>query len=385
MINEIYIKIEGLNLSRILDRLISGGVLISNLKIKNTNLTFSISENYLQKLNEICKKEKKQYLILKKTRIKRFFAKIPYFIGTFVSFFILFAFFIVLNGFILDIDIKHKTDATFDVSKVEEILLNNNIKQGMRKNKFSAKDIEKIILLNSNNVAGCEIVFEGKKLNITLFDEVEKNENSAKELLSKYNAVITSVECFSGDLLVNKGDLVLKNQVLIKSDKCASGKIVGKVFFNSSRIFNENQKVLTETGNIFIDKKLRFYDLFDLSKENDCNFVNFKVEKHTNAIFKNLFIPIYQDVFLYKELALEEKFIPFSDVEQSIKEELKIETMKQVPKGAKINNTTYSVTREGTMLRIDCFVETEINLFWEQKCSFFVLFKYCLLFFKIIL
>ena len=363
MINEIYIKIEGLNLSRILDRLISGGVLISNLKIKNTNLTFSISENYLQKLNEICKKEKKQYLILKKTRIKRFFAKIPYFIGTFVSFFILFAFFIVLNGFVLDIDIKHKTDATFDVSKVEEILLNNNIKQGMRKNKFSAKDIEKIILLNSNNVAGCEIVFEGKKLNITLFDEVEKNENLAKELLSKYNAVITSVECFSGDLLVNKGDLVLKNQVLIKSDKCASGKIVGKVFFNSSRIFNENQKVLTETGNIFIDKKLRFYDLFDLSKENDCNFVNFKVEKHTNAIFKNLFIPIYQDVFLYKELALEEKFIPFSDVEQSIKEELKIETMKQVPKGAKINNTTYSVTREGTMLRIDCFVETEINLF----------------------
>ena len=91
--NKIYIKIEGLNLFRIAQKLINGGVMIFDLKIKNTYMIFCVNQQHLDKLKQICKLEHKHYYIIKNTALKRFFAKIPYYFGTFFAILLLFCVF----------------------------------------------------------------------------------------------------------------------------------------------------------------------------------------------------------------------------------------------------------------------------------------------------
>ena len=62
--NEIFIKIEGLNLFRIAQKLIENGIMISNLKIKKTYMLFSINAQYFDKLKQICKREHKKIFIV---------------------------------------------------------------------------------------------------------------------------------------------------------------------------------------------------------------------------------------------------------------------------------------------------------------------------------
>ena len=104
--NKIFIKIEGLNLFRIAQKLIDSGIMISDLKIKNTYMLFSINEQYLEKLEQVCKVERKCFYILKNTKIKRFFAKIPYYLGTFLAFSLLFAVFYGIHNTVFNVNLS---------------------------------------------------------------------------------------------------------------------------------------------------------------------------------------------------------------------------------------------------------------------------------------
>ena len=61
MSSVVKIKISGLNLIRIIDKLILKNVVVSNLVIKKTSMTFLIDENKLSELDKICKIEHKFY------------------------------------------------------------------------------------------------------------------------------------------------------------------------------------------------------------------------------------------------------------------------------------------------------------------------------------
>ena len=162
---------------------------------------------------------------------------------------------------------------------------------------------------------------------------------------------------------MNKGDIVKEGDILIKSDIEAKGQITGKVYFSSTRIFNEKQQKEVETGNIFKTDNISFFGLLNIKNQEKCEFKSFKLEKQTYNIFQNLFVPIQKTKFIYKEVKYEETYISFESVEDDIKEELKTETLQKLPENADIKNITYSVVKEGDLVRIDCFIETEISLF----------------------
>ena len=52
---DVCVKISGLNLSRLIDRLVAQGVLIKNLESKSKYIKFEISSDNLTALNKICK------------------------------------------------------------------------------------------------------------------------------------------------------------------------------------------------------------------------------------------------------------------------------------------------------------------------------------------
>ena len=124
MINEIFVKVEGLNLSRIAQKMIENGLFVSNLKIKKTYMLFSIKEKDKSKLGEILKREHKSYYIVKNTKLKRFFAKLPYFIGSFLPFLMLFAFFYKVYGTILNVYFT-PSFISFNLADVSVVLFKN--------------------------------------------------------------------------------------------------------------------------------------------------------------------------------------------------------------------------------------------------------------------
>ncbi len=360
--NEIYVKIEGLNLARIAEKLISKGVMISNLKIKKTYILFSINQRYRAKLDKICKQEHKKYYIVKNTAIKRFFAKIPYLIGTFIPFCILFAVFYVFSNTIFEINLMVETSENFDLSNVKQILLNNNLMVGQSKKDFSPKEIEKIILENTKDVAGCEVFYDGQKLNITIFPMTEKIEISKDDLLSKYNAVVTKIEAFVGEENVKVGDVVKVGEILIKNNNGVQGEVKGKVYFSSTFIYNEEQEVFVETGNVISQKVYNIASFFDINSTSPVAFKNYKTEIIEQRVVKNLFLPIIEKKYIYKEVEIKEKLVLFEEVEEKIKNDLKEEVLKKLPVGATYENITYSIVKENNYVRVDCFVETEIDL-----------------------
>ncbi len=362
MINEIYVKVEGLNLSRIAQKMIENGLFVSNLKIKKTYMLFSINEKNKQKLDEILKREHKSYYIVKNTKIKRFFAKLPYFIGSFLPFLMLFAFFYKVYGTILSVKVVAEEGKEINISKVNELLRNNNISKGANKYELSTQDIEKLILKNSTDIAGCTAVYEGRNLIVTIFPAEEKQENLPTELLSKYNGVITNIEAFLGDSKLKVGDLVKEGDILISGSGGASGKVEGKVYFSATRIYNEKQDKAVETGNVFETEVIKLANLVALGSPKTCDYLNYKLEKVTENIIKNLFIPVVKESYIYKELTIVEEIVPFSEAEENIKVELKSEVLNKLPSGTEPINITYSVVQEGSLVRVDCFAEVIVSL-----------------------
>lgn len=362
MLNEIYVKIEGLNLYRIVQKLIDKGVLLSNLKIKKTYILFLIDIKYKEKLDKICQQERKKYYVVKNTKIKRFFAKLPYCLGGFIPFLILFAFFYGINNTIFCVNLNFESEKNFDLSQVQKVLLDNNITSGAKKSKFSAKEIEKIILTNTENISGCEVFYEGQNLNIIVFPAIKKNENAQKNLLSKYNAIITSIDVFAGDSKVVVGQLVQAGDVLIEYNEGAQGDIKGKVYFSASRIYCEKQEKFVKTGKVFETSAFNFANLITYSAGDICAFENYQLEKQTEVLIKNLFVPVVKEKYIYHEVKLEEEIVPYSQVEDEIKNSLKKEVFAKIPEDLWPKDVTYSVVKEGDYVRVDCFAEIIISL-----------------------
>lgn len=363
MTSEIFIKIEGLNLSRIVQKMVEKGLFVSNLRVKKTYVLFAISKKDLPKLEKILKQERKSFYIVKDTAIKRFFAKIPYFIGTFISFCMLFAFFYKVYGVIEEIKINTNSDK-INQAEITQILNDKNISKGSSKSKISTSEIEKIILENCSNISGCSAVYEGRNLVINLFSAKEEDLKLPTKLLSKYNAVVTEIEAYLGETKIKKGDLVKQGDLLLFGDKGTQGKVIGKVYFSDTLIYNEKQDVLVETGNVFETDSIKLSKFFELKKAKNCDYKNFKLEKYETNIIKNLFVPVIKERLVYRELKIEEKIVPFEDEEERIKNELKQKVISQLPDGADAENVTYSVVRDGTYVRVDCFVEVIISLIW---------------------
>ena len=362
MINPVCVKISGLNLLRIINRLVEKNVYINNLKIKPKIISFVIDESNLDILNKICKIEHKFYKIIYKNGLKQFIFRLPYMFGAILAFAIFFAYFFAINMFIKNINVTYSSNFEYDLFQVNNLLRQNGIVCGMRKNAFSVSDIQKLILLEVDSVEGCEVRLNGNNLNICIYPATMKYEVSKDNLISKYDGIVTFAEAYSGELKIKVGDTIKKGDLLIKNNNGASGKILAKVYFTSTKIYNENRQEIIYTGKEYVIKDFVINQKFKINGKNYCNFDKFLVEKCDFWVSKNLFLAIFCQKTTYKEIEIIEKQISFEDVKENIKQELFEETKSKFNSDSEITNVTYSIVSEGSYTRVDCFVETIIDL-----------------------
>lgn len=360
--NLLRIKIEGLNKTKVLNALMLKGVCVSNLREKKNVTTFEISEKDEVVLNSICKKYHKKYEIISKYKLINILKKSKYYLGFILAFVIVFSFLYSFNLFYYQINLKVSSNINFDLTGVEKILSEKNIYAGMRKNNLDAKELQKLILMSQDNVSGCEIKSSGGKLDIIIYPAVLKENITKENIYSQFDAIVTKVDVFSGDGKVKAGDLVRKGDLLIENNNGASGEILGKIYYSDYILYNENQMVKEFTGRVIEKKDILVFNKILAKSNKNIVFSNYLEEICVFSVSKNLFLPISIQKTCYREYELKDVFLPFENVENKLKKEIYDEVFKSVMFKDKITGVNYSVVREDNLVRLDCFIECEINL-----------------------
>ena len=73
-------------------------------------------------------------------------------------------------------------------------------------------------------------------------------------------------------------------------------------------------------------------------------------------------IPIKIEEIIYEQYEIQEEILKFENVENELKKNLYNEVIKKIPSSAEIKNISYSVVRDGGLVRLDCFVEAIVDL-----------------------
>ena len=362
MSGKLKIKIEGLTSSKIINALIDENILLENIHYRVKFVIFEILAQDEKVLKLICKKFHKKYLILSKNNFVNFLRKCRYYFGFTIAIMLVSIFAFWLNLYIYQVKVSVDGVAQCDLERIKAILKDNKIVSGMRKKDLEINEIEKLILSSQNDVAGCSVNQIGGILNIVIYPGLLKEEISKENIYSKYDAIITDIQIYSGKTKLKVGDLVKTGDLLIENDNGAKGKIKGKVYFSDYIIYNENQVVKVKTGRINFATMISFFNKIPHKTTKNISFINYLEENCAFCISKNTFLPISLVKIKYEEFEYQDVIIPFADVENNLKENLYKEVIKQVSDISLIRNVSYSVVTENNMTRLDCFVECEMDL-----------------------
>ena len=359
---DICVKITGLNLSRLVDRLVAEGVMIKNLVTKSNYIRFEIANNKISQLNKICKSEGKFYEIIYKSGIKNAIHRLPYMLGSLLALIIVVAYLLSFNFFVFKVNLSYVSSGEYDTGKVESYLKENGYISGMLRRNIDAGTIENSIVRDFDDVSGCTAKLVGGNLYVKLYIATIKDSTPVKQIKSKYDAIVTRAEAYSGELKVKEGDLVKRGDVLISSEVDAKGKVMGKVYFTSSIIFNDHQQYLERTGKTYTYDNLIFCKKLRLYGANKSKFLNYQETVCTFYLNANLFIPIEIERITLYEVMVKEKIVSFETVEDEIMKRAYDEALLKVPENETVSNVSYSVVTEGNYTRVDCFLEVEMSL-----------------------
>ena len=361
MSEKLKVKIVGLNLTRFVDSLVFKNVALFDVQIRRNVLKFFIDKSDIEILNKVCHKERKRYEIISRYGIVELAKKVKYCLGFLLAFVICFSYLFSFNELVFDVDVQSSV-LNFDTSGVVKFLEDAGVKSGMLKKDLSRNELKKMIISNFENVSDCNVFIDGGKVLIEVFPGVKNNSEKVTKVLSNFDAVVTKIEVFSGESKVSVGDVVKVGDVLIGSDLEAKGNVFGKVYFNSTILYNEKQEMIVKTGKYVLSKKYFFRKLFTINHTKQHTFLKYLTKKCVFYPFGNYFIPLACEEILFEEIEIQEEIVPFENVEEEIKNKAYNEALKQIEDVSKITNVSYSIVQEDSFSRVDCFVECELKI-----------------------
>ena len=361
MIDKVKIKIEGLNLVRLINDFVASNIYIENLVAKQKYISFYVSNKDVKIIDVICKKYHKKYKIIQNSVKKQIIGVLRKSLGFLLAIIISFAFLFSHTRYIFCVNISCESKLPYDLSNVKNVLNDAGIVSGMMRKSVNINEIQNLVISSVDDVSGCSVKRNGGNLEIVVYPSIKKAEVLAEDIVSKYSGIITSVDVFSGVSKVNVGDIVKPGDVLIENQNGASGKICAKVFFSDYILFNENQVVEEFSGNEFESYEVVLFKKFVVKPAKKSVFSNFKTENCVFWLSKNLFVPISFEKKIYKETCLKEAFVSFESQEEKIKQEL-MESVLMKAGDNKVVDFTFSIVREENFVRVDCNGESEIDL-----------------------
>lgn len=385
--SNIKIRISGKNINNFIKRIIKNKINIIKLipiNYKEVDLIINYNDlKYIEKYKTIYNIEIIRYygkLHIIKFLKKNIYLLLSLIIGGFTIY--------ILSNTIFTIEVIHSN------SKIIKLVTRELEEYGIKKYSFvkdykTLEEIEKKILEgNKDNLEWMEIIREGTKYIVRVEERILNNnikDNKNYDIVSSKNAVIKVIEASSGekikniDTYVKKGDTIISGYITGTNNEkilsSAKGTVLGEVWYTIDIDYPYYYNEVIYTGNKkkvlvfnFINKRI---SLFDFNK-----YKTF--DKNTKVVFKNNIIPIslnyeYQyetniinDIYTYdtaKEWAIETAREKLLLRYESIKEIKDIKIISEKDNNNYISLSLFAVVYE------DITEYKEINIIAENTTS----------------
>lgn len=280
----IRVKVSGKNSNYFINKLISKNILYSNLCIFSKYIEFDLDRENYYKLIDI--KTSYDISIVSYLGIYKYLFFFIRYVYIFLFIILGICINIFLSRMIFSVEVVHSN------SKIRELIYNDLEKFGIKKYSFKVsysdkeKIVDKILSLEKNDIewieieeVGCKYIVKVEQRKINSLDD----ECNYRHIISKKDAMITSISSSSGEVVKKKYDYVKKGDILISgfiynkdkimAKRCSVGKVLGEVWYKVNLEVPKEYIEEKFTGN----KSSRLEFIFLNSKFNKYN--NYKVKR----------------------------------------------------------------------------------------------------------
>ena len=281
----IRVKVSGKNSNYFINKLISKNILYSNLCIFSKYIEFDLDRENYHKLLDI--KTSYDISIVSYLGIYKYLFFIIRYVYIFLFIILGVCINIFLSRIIFSVEVVHSN------SKIRELIYNDLERYGIKKYSFKVsysdkeKIVDKILSLEKNDIewleieeVGCKYIVKVEQRKINSLDD----ECNFRHIISKKDAMITSIFSSSGEVVKKKYDYVKKGEVLISgfiynkdkimAKRCSVGKVLGEVWY----------KVNLEVPKVYIEEKFTGRK----SKRLEFIFLNSNFNKYNNYKVKRI-------------------------------------------------------------------------------------------------
>lgn len=368
-IGKVKIELEGLNVEKFLNIIIQSNIKIYKVDRPKHNCFFVVIDVENQK-NFLLEAKKYGY----SANIVEFFGayKVINFVKNrfvfIVSSILMLSIYLFSNIFLWRINISGND--YIQTSDILEVLRDNGIFVGNAKSSFSISQVEKALRENFDDIGLVSAEMYGNALNININEKLTKNYSNYLPILSEYNGVVREFELVSGTSCIKVGDIVETGQTLVepyivdsagnRKNIIAKANLVIEVDFNFTIEYNGYREVLADTGNVAICYNYSLWGL-NFRDNNVCKFKNYRLDKKTDFIFDNLFIPLKKTKYVFYEQEKISERVPFEDCKDELITRAYL-GLEEVSKGHKLFNKIDSVVSANNIFYITASAKSIVKI-----------------------
>ncbi len=227
------LKISGLQVERVLNRLTSQGVLLWKVVKCEGYFIACLSVEHFKDMRKILKgRSRCRVRVLQKIGLPFFVAGMGKRVGVLLGFIIFFSLLYTGSSFIWTVEMQGV--GKLELKPVHEYLEQEGISKGAIVNNLDANEIEKKLMAEFPSLVWVHVEIIGTLLRITVWDRDDPVQHTGIHLLARRSGVIEEVIVMRGEPLVKAGDTVRKGEILIKGkeDKRAQGIVKARTWYH---------------------------------------------------------------------------------------------------------------------------------------------------------
>lgn len=370
----VIIRIKGLTLERLLNLALSKDIYLRNVnRLDSSTLEGTVSLEGYRALEEIVQKLGCEMEVVKRRGLPFFLDRIRY-RRTFIFGLMLF---IVLSIFLSSIIWKIEIIGAEQTPKEEiiKLLEENNIKKGLFKHRIDKEEVEGIILAELDYLSFIDVRINGVKLIVEIkeldIDPERVDSSYPCNIVARKKGVVVKVIAKNGEALVEKGEIVEENDVLISgviesenSDEIylvhAEGQVLAQTRYSHMVETPIVKLEKVETGNVYKQRGIIINGKGIRFLSGEIPFENYIEEVEEKSIFNFLGFefPIKFVNYIYREVEVKEIKQDIDFLKQASKLEATEEINKQLHKSCEIISRNAIYTIDGNILRTKVTIET---------------------------
>lgn len=388
------IKIEGINLSSVINKCIKNRITLRNLRWKNDiEYTAELQGNDYNRLKKLAGHSYKM-TVLKEGGVIPVFRSMKANILTVIGAFLLGALIFYQSLFIAEINIDGYR--SLDEADIRATLKDAGIYEGAKKSD-SYNDAKELLYETYDKLTWVSIYQEGRLLKVNV-SEAGINEKTPPEdtkpvhIVASQSGIIEDIRPMQGNAKVKKGDYVNKGDVLISGKfkyqstdysrgdeefimySHAKGTALAKIPKHITYYFDKKERVKKQTGNSFFGLSVKIGDIsFDTTKGWGGYEASVKEEK---VLLKTVNpIPISIKLLTVREVKLEDADKAYSSIEKVVEAALRqyekdnLETGESIISKSVDYSESTGLIKASVMIEVleDIGAEKEIDIEKEKK------------------